>query len=206
MRVSYLIKAVLPCVRHWDGCLDQRETVGGWLGRGDLSHPEQCSLLRPNFGSRGLGTSCSDRSRGDAVFAENVAIARRKGATGSCPRESGAHRIEAFFRLFFCLNKKMNSPGKGEILTLQDGTAKTARLRALKRWGRASLAGRAGRSNSPYTPYELLRGCFASPATYFCFKANKSRQKTPFIDRHSRARFLLDQGCSAVRPPLGRMP
>ncbi len=29
----------------------------------------------------------------------------------------------------------MNSPGKGEILTLQVGTAKVARLRALKKWG-----------------------------------------------------------------------
>ncbi len=78
-----------------------------------------------------------------------------------------------FFRLFFCPNKKMNSPGKGEILTLQDGTAKTARRRALKRWGCTSSVPRAGRSNSPYTPYELSRGCFASPGDLLLFQGEQ---------------------------------
>ncbi len=106
VRVSYLIKAGLPCVRRKTGSLDQRETVEGWLGRGSSSRPEQCSLLRPDFGSQGLGTSRSDRSRGDAVFAENVAIARREVATGSCPRESGAQCKGVFFVYFFAPTKK----------------------------------------------------------------------------------------------------
>ncbi len=75
----------------------------------------------------------------------------------------------------------MNSPGKGETFPLQDGRANTARLRALKRWGCASLAGCAGRSNSPYALYHLVWWGFRpSRANYFYSKADKSNQKPPF--------------------------
>ncbi len=60
VRVSKLIKAILPCVCRRNGGLDQRETVEGWLGRGSSSRPEQCSLHRSDSCPRESGAQCKE--------------------------------------------------------------------------------------------------------------------------------------------------
>ncbi len=99
----------------------------------------------------------------------------------------------------------MNSPGKGEILTCQDGTAKAARLRALKRWGCTSSVPRAGRSNSPYALYHLVWWGFRpSRANYFYSKADKSNQKPPFGTAPAvRVSYLIKAVLPCVRHKNG---